>query len=319
MAWFRVDADLVDHPKVFRLAELLNEPSAGWYYVRLLAWTSRYAARGRPRDGARTAIEHACGWRGEPGALLKAFVQVGLVDELDGQADGATLEIHDWWEIQRQYVVKAEKDAERKRNERSRRAAVTRNGAVTSRGQSADGHADNPPDVTRDGARTIRDETIRDETGKEDPRVADATPRVTVEEARALVREGLYGKPAGELFESQPTKPAHRKPPKAEKPSDPRHAPTVKACVEAFERLRGAPYPFAPRDAGAVTSLLASLGSTEAVEAAWSRALTHKGWPTVATLPQLVQNLAHFVGSTEAGLRGTGPTTATVTVNEGDF
>lgn len=308
MAWFRVDADLVDHPKIFRLAELLNEPSAGWYYVRLLAWTSRYAARGRPRDGARTAIEHACGWRGEPGALLKAFVQVGLVDELDRQADGATLEIHDWWEIQRQYVVKAEKDAERKRNERSRRAAVTRNGAVTSRGRSADGHADNPPDVTRDGARTIRDETKRYETGKEDPRVADATPRVTVEEARALVQEGLYGKPTGELFESpQPTKPAPKKPAKPEKPTDPRHAPTVKACVEAFERLRGAPYPFAPRDASAVTSLLASLGSTEAVEAAWTRALTHKGWPTVATLPQLVQNLAHFVGSPEAKILGVGP------------
>lgn len=160
---------------------------------------------------------------------------------------------------------------------------------------------------------------------EKDPRVAVATPRVTVEEARALVQEGLYGKPTGELFEPQPTKPSpplKSKPPKAPKPEkapDPRHTPTVKACTEAFERLRGAPYPFAARDAGAVTSLLAALGSPENVESAWTRALTHKGWPTVATLPQLVQNLAHFVGSTEAGLRGTGPTTATVTVNEGDF
>jgi hypothetical protein len=294
VSWFRVDADLVDHPKVFRLAELLNEPAAGWYYVRLLAWTSRYAARGRPRDGARTAIEHACGWRGEPGALLAAFVQVGLVDELEGQDDGATIEIHDWWEIQRQYVVKAEKDAERKRNERSRRAAVTRNGAVTSRGQSTDGRAD----VPRDGARTIRDETKRYETGKEDPRVAEATPPAP-----------------GELFESVPPQPTQApplkskppKPPKPEKPADPRHAPTVKAVVEAFERARGAAYPFAPRDAAAVTSLLASLGSTEAVTEAWSRALAHKGWPTVATLPQLVTHLAHFVGSADTKIIGFGP------------
>lgn len=289
MSWFRVDADLVDHPKVFRLAELLNEPSAGWYYVRLLAWTSRYAARGRPRDGARTAIEHACGWRGEPGALLAAFIQVGLVDELAGQADGATLEVHDWWEIQRQYVVKAEKDAERKRNERSRRAAVTRNGAVTSRGQSTDSHADSPPDVTRDGARTIRDETKRYETGKEDPRVAEATPPAP-----------------GDLFESVPPQPTPArpplkskppKPPKPEKPTDPRHAPTVKAVTDAFAKIRGAPYPFSARDAGAVKSLLTALGSPEAVEVAWTRALAHTGWPDVATLPQLVQHLPHFVGS----------------------
>jgi hypothetical protein len=89
--------------------------------------------------------------------------------------------------------------------------------------------------------------------------------------------------------------------------------------TDAFARLRGASYPFAPRDAVAVASLLTALGSPENVESAWTRALTHKGWPAVATLPQLVQHLAHFVGSAESNLVGTGPCRATVTVNEGDF
>jgi hypothetical protein len=289
MSWFRVDADLVDHPKVFRLAELLNDPLSGWYYVRLLAWTSRYAARGRPRDGARTAIEHACGWRGEPGALLAAFVQVGLVDELEGQEDGATLEVHDWWEIQRQYVVKAEKDAERKRNERSRRAAVTRSGAVTSRGQSTDGHADSPPDVTRDGARTRRDETRRDETVKS---LAGEAPAAS-----------------GELFESVPpqvsststspppkSKPA--KPPKLEKPTDPRHKPLLEAMVIIFGETRGAP-PGAVNGAWAkgVSDLLALADPFEVVRR-WRLALVSK-YPTVVTPLELARHWDHWTGEVE--------------------
>ena len=301
MSWFRVDADLVDHPKVFRLAELLNEPSAGWYYVRLLAWTSRYAARGRPRDGARTAIEHACGWRGEPGALLAAFIQVGLVDELEGQADGATLEVHDWWEIQRQYVVKAEKDAERKRNERSRRAAVTRNGAVTSRGQSTDGHADSPPDVTRDGARTIRDETIRDETGKEALRVADATPLAE-----------------GDLFESVPPQPTPApaplkskppKPPRPEKATDPRHKPLLEALVVIFGEIRGQP-PGAVNGAWArgVADLLGLADPFEVVRR-WRLALVSR-YPTVVTPLELARHWDHWSGdkpAPEASGRGLDP------------
>jgi hypothetical protein len=146
------------------------------------------------------------------GPVLCGLNEVGLVDELEGQADGATLEVHDWWEIQRQYVLKAEKDAERKRNERSRRAAVTQTGAVTSRGQSADGRAD----VPRDGARTRRDETRRDETRQgEDPRVAEATPPA----------------PLGELFESprHNSRHPHPPPPRASlpRPRSPRSHPTL--------------------------------------------------------------------------------------------
>jgi len=172
---------------------------------------------------------------------------------------------------------------------------------VTSRGQSTDSHADSPPDVTRDGARTIRDETKRYETGKEDPRVAEATPPAPGELFESVPPHPTPAQP----LKSKPPKPP--KPEKPEKPPDPRHAPTVKAVTEAFERVRGAPYPFAPRDAAAVASLLASLGSTEAVTEAWSRALAHKGWPTVATLSQLVQHLAHFVGSAETKIIGVGP------------
>jgi len=83
MAWFRFDTDLMDHPDVFRLARLLNEPLAGWYYVRLLAWMARYPSAGRSCPVSRSAIEHACSWRGDPGELFKAISEAGIIDELD--------------------------------------------------------------------------------------------------------------------------------------------------------------------------------------------------------------------------------------------
>jgi hypothetical protein len=84
--------------------------------------------------------------------------------------------------------------------------------------------------------------------------------------------------------------------PKVEKPpGDPRHAPLVKSLVAVFEAT-GAKYPFTPRDAKAVTQLLA-LAEPDAIAAAWSRALRHPGFPTVRTLAELVTHFAHFVGA----------------------
>lgn len=274
MSWFRVEADLVDHPKIFRLAEILGSQCAGWYYIRLLAWTSRYAARGRLRDVTLHAIEDACGWRGESGALLRAFVVVGLVDELENQADGATLEVHDWWEVQRQYVVKAEKDAERKRRERTRHASVTRTVHRTSRGQSTGCHADSPQDVPRDGAGTIRDETRREE--EREKKISGA---------------------------SAPTSNSpHFSPPKAQKrekePTDSRHTPLVRALVAAGATFDGG------KDAAHVSALLRIAtglvgvsAAAEEVVARWRRAQEHVGYPTVRSLQELRTHWGHFAPS----------------------
>ena len=153
LPWFRVDVDLVDHPKVLALADALDcaEAEAGWLVVRLWAWTMRYAARGRLAPGARPALERL--WNGagtapESGSVVDALVRAGF---LDASEDGGW-EVHDWDEHNGAAVAKAEKDAERKRAARARRSS--------GRGQSADGRAD--------GAGTERNGTGRDGTKEED-------------------------------------------------------------------------------------------------------------------------------------------------------
>jgi len=308
VSWFRVDADMTDHLKVRDLARRLPGVDPVGLVTRTWALVSRFCPTGHVVTARVTSFSEALassiswlGWTGDPSELISGLCDSGWIDRNE---DGS-LDVHDWAEKQQKVASRAEKNRERQRAHRAKVKAM-KSESVTR--DMRDGHVVTNGHVTplRDG--TGRDGTIRDGTG-EALRVADATPPGP-----------------GELFESVPPKPTpaqplKSKPPKPPKPTDPRHAPTVKAVVEAFERARGAAYPFAPRDAAAVTSLLASLGSTEAVTDAWARALAHQGWPTVATLSQLVQHLAHFVGSSagESGLRGTGPVRAVVTVNEGAF
>jgi hypothetical protein len=105
----------------------------------------------------------------------------------------------------------------------------------------------------------------------------------------------------------------------ADKPKtpDPRHAPMVKALTDRFAQVTGQKYPFTPRDAKAVTQLLA-LALEPTILAAWERALRHVGFPTVRTLSELVTHFAHFVtgppvrGRTDDATAGEG----TITMRE---
>lgn len=161
LPWFRVDNAMVDHPRTHALCDLLGEPLAGWYVIRLWSWTMRYAAHGRLSNGARTALETACGWRGQAGGLVDALLAVGWL-ETD---DSGCLEVHDWEEHQGAAVAKAQKDAERKRAVREEARRRRGDGAETARAVSAA------------GAGTRRDETRRDE---ETTHVADE-PRPLLE------------------------------------------------------------------------------------------------------------------------------------------
>lgn len=171
LPWFRVDVDLVDHPKVDALADALKEPLAVAYVIRFWAWTMRYAARGRLAPGARRSVERACGWRGVDGELWRALSETGW---LEVNHDGSA-EVHDWDEHNGAAVVKAEKDAERKRNDRKRRA----DGAGRSVAAGADGRADGA------GNGTGRDGTGRDGTSKdsvEQARPVDLEAKLTDDE-----------------------------------------------------------------------------------------------------------------------------------------
>jgi hypothetical protein len=131
-----------------------------------------------------------------------------------------------------------------------------------------------------DGAGTGRYETGRDET---------------VEEGR---------EPDGPL--PRELLPEVEKPKRTSKPVDPRHAPLVADLVEVYASARnGAKYPFGPRDARAVSTLLTQ-AAPDVVSRAWRRALAHQGFPTVATLSELSAHLAHFVADV-ASTRGPVP------------
>lgn len=129
LPWFRVDNDFAAHPKTYALCEELGDPNAGMYVIRLWTHTMRYAARGRLGDGARTALERACEWRGQSGELVAALLKTGWLVETENGA-----EVHDWDEHQGAAVAKAQKDADRKRDERKRRA----DGAETARRRRGD-------------------------------------------------------------------------------------------------------------------------------------------------------------------------------------
>lgn len=133
---------------------------------------------------------------------------------------------------------------------------------------------------------------------------------LTVRSTDATPHGGPHGTPHGQptLLHRAPntehravkdpaTPPAPRAKPagKAKAPADPRHAPLVKALVEASPG-----YAFQARDAAAVTSLLA-LGPPEEVLTRWRRALASAGYPKVRTTWELAANWNHFAQEGRSG------------------
>jgi hypothetical protein len=123
-----------------------------------------------------------------------------------------------------------------------------------------------------------------------------ASPDVTRANPSALPCSAL---PCSEDSGAAPPTPAAKpagkgKPEKP--PPDPRHGPMVKALTDRFGEVTGSKYPFSPRDAKAVSQLLA-LDTPPTVVSVWDRALRHSGFPTVRTLSELVTHFAHFLGA----------------------
>lgn len=119
MSWFRVDANLADHPKTRRLEQRLSDPRAGWYVIRAWSWLSRFCPTGHIQDSDVTSFELACEWRGKPGQLIEVFVALGF---LDATPSGG-LEWHDWDDMQGKVAEKAKKERDRKREYRARKKA----------------------------------------------------------------------------------------------------------------------------------------------------------------------------------------------------
>ena len=144
LPWFKLFADLPDHPKMLHLESIVG-PGALDFTTRALCYIARYAGHGDLSRVPVPAIEGFCRWKGEPGALVKAWQTAGFVE--------ADMRWHDWGVTQEAHVVASEKKggaAERKRRQREKaKAAAELDAGVTGRDIACNSHAD-VTGVTRD-------------------------------------------------------------------------------------------------------------------------------------------------------------------------
>lgn len=94
--------------------------------------------------------------------------------------------------------------------------------------------------------------------------------------------------------DTSPEKLAGKKPPAPLKTTDPRHAPLVKALVDACPG-----YTFGGRDAGAVSNMLAKAEPPE-ILIRWKRALERTNFPTVRAIHELATHWPHFAAESTA-------------------
>lgn len=166
--WMRVETDFVDHPKTSHLRRLLGNDCAEAYVLRAWSFVSRFCPTGHVRDIDGTALEDACRWRGESGELLNALVAAGWFEARDTGGWDA----HDWADHQGKVAARAEKERERKRAYREKKA-LSASAPVprTSHGREVWDNSSRPAQ---------RDVTGRDVTGR-DVVVEEAPPPAIVE------------------------------------------------------------------------------------------------------------------------------------------
>lgn len=294
-SWFRVDADMPDHPKTRALARRLPGVDPVGLVARTWAWMSRFCRTGHVVTCHVTpfaeSIASSIGWAGDPSELVAGLCDSGWLDLND---DGS-VDAHDWDEKQQKVASKAEKDRERQRNYRAKKKASLSQSVTR---DTCDSHAATVTHVT-----SQRNETERDVTEQlEALRVADATPLA----------------PSGDLFESVPPQPTNPPPPlkskppkppkapKTEKPPDPRHRPLLEALVVIFAEIRGAPPGAVDGSWGKGVSNLLALAEPFEVVRRWRLALVSR-YPTVVHPLELVRHWDHWTGERQTDTQRVDP------------
>ena len=123
MTWIPSHQSLREHPKKDRLAELLFNGStpndvadyaaAGLLHY-LWYWALDYAVDGDLSKFSDRQIAKGCRWQGDPPTLVQALTGAGFIDE-DRQ-------IHDWHEYAGKLLERRERDYERVKNWRQKKA-----------------------------------------------------------------------------------------------------------------------------------------------------------------------------------------------------
>ena len=142
MAWIEVHQELIQHPKVKRLARMLDisKFEAAGRLFAFWCWALDYADNGDLSRFDANDIADAMEWEGDPQSLIEAMIDCGPGDSSGfiERRDG-TLFVHDWNDYMGRLLSMREKNRERKARQRVRQNAsrdchelVTRDITVTS-------------------------------------------------------------------------------------------------------------------------------------------------------------------------------------------
>jgi hypothetical protein len=117
MAWIESHQELGRHPKVRRLARVLDVPlpQAIGHLHLLWWWALDFADDGQLGRFDGTDIADAAGWTGDAGDFVSAMKDAGF---LDADEAGEATAIHDWPEYAGRLLERRRQDAERKRKAR---------------------------------------------------------------------------------------------------------------------------------------------------------------------------------------------------------
>lgn len=93
MEWIKLDINLKHHPKPRKLARRLgaSAPETTGHLVWLWSWAWTFASDGNLTNYDSEDIAEAAGYDGDANKFVKALIEVGFVDDCDGE-----LTIHKW-------------------------------------------------------------------------------------------------------------------------------------------------------------------------------------------------------------------------------
>lgn len=144
--WIESHQELADHPKTWRLADQLdlNLPQSVGHLHLLWWWAADYAAEtGDLNPYTDREIARAAKWDGEPGAFVAALVEARWLDP--------DRTLHDWEQHAGRLIAFRKKDAERKREARSK--------------ESPPPSAGRPADIPSPSTVTVPNQTVPNQTG----------------------------------------------------------------------------------------------------------------------------------------------------------
>ncbi|MCR5346180.1 MAG: hypothetical protein K6E38_00210 [Fretibacterium sp.] len=127
MAWIEVHQELIQHPKLKRLARMLNVSkfeAAGRLFA-FWCWALDYADNGNLSRFDASDIADAMEWDGDPQCLIDAMIECGPGDSSGfiERRDGA-LFVHDWNDYMGRLLSMREKNRERQKRFQHKKAAV---------------------------------------------------------------------------------------------------------------------------------------------------------------------------------------------------